>query len=588
MSWHHAVLRLERDFWLLKTRAAPTGRSSAPSGSGRSRSRALPRSARPPGGRPARLLLAGPVTGGGTATPRSPIRPPPPRPRHRPRRRSAITGLPVSPPAQAPPAQAPPPRPGPPARTSILRAQPPSRPVAGPENVPESQVLQRPPSAVMRVTATVLRIGRAADNDVVVADLASPATTPSCAGPARRLRDRRPRQPQRHLRQRPAGQRRAGHRGRHHRHRPGHVPAGRRASCRSSSTPATSRWQASGPDRHAAQRQGAPRPRQLPARRALPARRDRPQRRRQVHPARRADRHAPRPPPAASSTTSATSTRTTPSCGTASAWSRRRTSCTPSCPPERPWATRPSCASRATPARPSGDRRIAEVLEELALTRHAETRTVGPVRRPAEAGQRRPRAADQAVPAVPGRAHLRPGPGPGQVGHGDDGRPGPRRPDGHRRHAQRGQPEPVRPAAGPGARRQDRLLRAARGGPAALRPARLGRGVPGLRGRAGPGLGRASTARSPYCHRTSPRTWSAPAPVATGPPQAPSAPPASRNRLAQLSTLARRYLAVIASDRGLPGRAGGAADHPGRAGPARPSPHGADRAGQHRRRVRCC
>ncbi|MGH3394104.1 MAG: ATP-binding cassette domain-containing protein, partial [Streptosporangiaceae bacterium] len=65
--------------------------------------------------------------------------------------------------AQAQPAQAPP------ARTPP--AQPPADPWPGLKNVPESQVLQRPPSAVMRVTTTVLRIGRAADNDVVVSDL---------------------------------------------------------------------------------------------------------------------------------------------------------------------------------------------------------------------------------------------------------------------------------------------------------------------------------------------------------------------------------------------------------------------------------
>ena len=49
-----------------------------------------------------------------------------------------------------------------------------------------------------------------------------------------------------------------------------------------------------GPDRPICRRQGAARPRQLPARRALPARRHRPERRRQVDPARRADRDAAR------------------------------------------------------------------------------------------------------------------------------------------------------------------------------------------------------------------------------------------------------------------------------------------------------
>ena len=122
---------------------------------------------------------------------------------------------------------------------------------------------------------------------------ACPAITPSCAGPARRVRDRRPGQPQRHVRQRPAGLRRAGDRAGHHRHRPGHVPAGRRR------TPGVHRHRrhlaaGPGPDRHAARRQGHPRRRQLPARRAVPAGGDRPQRRGQVHPARRADRHAAR------------------------------------------------------------------------------------------------------------------------------------------------------------------------------------------------------------------------------------------------------------------------------------------------------
>ena len=104
-----------------------------------------------------------------------------------------------------------------------------------------------------------------------------------------------------------------------------------------------------------------------------------------------------------------------------------------------------------------------------------------PVRRPAQAGQRRAGTADQAVAAVPGRADLGPGPGPGQVGHGADAGPGARRPDGHRRHAQRRQPGHLRPAARPGSRREDRLLRAARRRPELLRPARLGRGVPGVR-----------------------------------------------------------------------------------------------------------
>jgi ABC transport system ATP-binding/permease protein len=54
--------------------------------------------------------------------------------------------------------------------------------------------------------------------------------------------------------------------------------------------------------------------------------------------------------------------------------------------------------------------------------------------------------------------------------------------------------------------------------------------------------------RSPYYQRYIAAEMDAPAPVA-GPPQAAVEPPKSRNRLSQLSTLCRRYLAVIASDR---------------------------------------
>ena len=54
----------------------------------------------------------------------------------------------------------------------------------------------------------------------------------------------------------------------------------------------------------------------------------------------------------------------------------------------------------------------------------------------------------------------------------------------------RGQPGRVRPAAGAGPGRQDRLLRAARRQPRVFRPAGLGRGVPGVRQGTRPGLGR--------------------------------------------------------------------------------------------------
>ena len=60
--------------------------------------------------------------------------------------------------------------------------------------------------------------------------------------------------------------------------------------------------------------------------------------------------------------------------------------------------------------------------------------------------------------------------------------------------------------------------------------------------------GPASTGGRPYHQRYIAAEMDAPAPVA-GPPRPRSRRPRRRNRLAQLSTLCRRYLAVIASDR---------------------------------------
>jgi ABC-type multidrug transport system ATPase subunit len=168
VSWHHAVLRLERDFWLLEDSGSTNGTFV-----GLDRVRQVPitgnclvRLGHPEDGPPVSCSLGRSPAGGRGDTA---VADPP-------------SGAPVAPPVtpspvadyqaprlevrsvQAPPAQAPPPARTPP-------AQPPSDPWPGLKNVPESQVLQRPPSAVMRVTTTVLRIGRAADNDVVVSDL---------------------------------------------------------------------------------------------------------------------------------------------------------------------------------------------------------------------------------------------------------------------------------------------------------------------------------------------------------------------------------------------------------------------------------
>ena len=83
------------------------------------------------------------------------------------------------------------------------------------------------------------------------------------------------------------------------------------------------------------------------------------------------------------------------------------------------------------------------------------------VRRPAQTDQRRARAADQAVAAVPGRADLRARPGPGQVGDAVVAHARRRRAHRRGRHAQRRQPRRLRPRPDARARRIRRLLRSA-------------------------------------------------------------------------------------------------------------------------------
>ena len=70
-------------------------------------------------------------------------------------------------------------------------------------------------------------------------------------------------------------------------------------------------------------------------------------------------------------------------------------------------------------------------------------------------------AADRAVAADPRRADLRPGPRAGPAGHDDAAPAGRRRPRGAGGHALADLSRRVRPGAAAGARRQDRVLRAA-------------------------------------------------------------------------------------------------------------------------------
>ena len=152
------------------------------------------------------------------------------------------------------------------------------------------------PAAVRNLSGTqVLRIGRAPENDMVITDLRVSRQPRRAAVDGRHVRDRRRRQPQRHLRQRPAGRARADRPAGHHRHRPVHVPSRRR---RPDGVRRHRRGlpQRARPHRHGRQRQGAAGPRDVPARREVPARGHRPQRLGQVDAAARAHRPAPRRP----------------------------------------------------------------------------------------------------------------------------------------------------------------------------------------------------------------------------------------------------------------------------------------------------
>ena len=138
-------------------------------------------------------------------------------------------------------------------------------------------------------------------------------------------------------------------------------------------------------------------------------------------------------------------------------------------------------------------------------------------------------------------------------------RAGARRADGHRGHPQRGQPEPVRPAAGPGARRQGGLLRAAGGRPEATSASRGGprcsrRSTPS-RTETGPANTASRCTRAVRHRRNGTRV---PPAAGRGAPPRPPAP--ANHRFSQLSTLCRRYMAVIASDRSLPRGPRGSAD----------------------------
>ena len=545
VSWQHAVLRLDGTGWVLEDPAAPTGRSSARSGSPASRSPATAwsGSATRTTARPCSCSLEPAAVPGARRATALAVAPRPRRRRRRLRRRAA---------AAAPRRcrrPRPPPRPG--------RAGPPARRLPGRPGGPRPE-----PSYAGSLSAAAERRHAAADQG-------------AADRPGRRQRRRRLRPERVPLSRRAA-------------------PEPRAAATRSSTSAATTapsstasgspprrspRWTSSAsgrprsgwsgeelqefidtgdvslaaprPDGPAAQRQGAARPRQLPARRALPARRHRPERRRQVHAARRADRDAARPPTAASLYDNR-------DLYTHYAELRHRIGLVPQENILHTQLTARRALGYAAELRFPRDTSKSERQRRIdrgAGRAGADPRTPRPGPSSLSGGQQKRVNVALELLTKPSLLFLDEptsglDPGPGQVRHGDDGRPGPRRPHGHRGHAQRGQPEPVRPPARPGARRQDRLLRAARGracgtsaspaGPRCSRPSRPSRTA----------TGPASTADSAYYHRYVAAEMERRGP---GGRRARAgrrgARATTRNRFAQLSTLCRRYMAVIASDR---------------------------------------
>jgi ABC-type multidrug transport system ATPase subunit len=165
VSWFHAVLRREPDGWLLEDSGSTNGIFVGPE-----RVQQVPitgdcliRLGHPQDG-PAVSCSLGvtPPAGHGTAIADFPDPPPVP----------PVQPPPVQPPRAQPPRAQPPPEPVPQPRSPVPQPrsplpQAPGRAVSS----MGSMIPSRPPSAVMSVRSTVLRIGRAADNDVVVADL---------------------------------------------------------------------------------------------------------------------------------------------------------------------------------------------------------------------------------------------------------------------------------------------------------------------------------------------------------------------------------------------------------------------------------
>ena len=185
VSWNHAVLRLEHDYWLLEDHSSTNGtfmdarrvhrvqitdacmlRLGHPEDGAAVVCSVAPAAPAPPAGPMGTAIVATPSPAeraDWAAAQRPPAQAP------------AAQAPPVqSPPAHGAPAQSPPVQ-GPPARRPEWTPQRPAAQQAGAGRdqlapAPSSSIV-RQPSAIMRLPTKTLRIGRNSDNDVVVADL---------------------------------------------------------------------------------------------------------------------------------------------------------------------------------------------------------------------------------------------------------------------------------------------------------------------------------------------------------------------------------------------------------------------------------
>ena len=167
VSWQHAVLRFdpaEQNAWILQDTGSTNGTFMASQRVSQVTisDDCVLRLGHPDDGPTVECSLAAPVRPDFAARRDSPPRPPPPPagpPRRPPPRRAAAA--PSRPAAPPPPAAA-----APPPAAGYAGAGMPSTGLSY-----AGSLSNRQPSAVMRLPSKVLRIGRAADNDVVVSDL---------------------------------------------------------------------------------------------------------------------------------------------------------------------------------------------------------------------------------------------------------------------------------------------------------------------------------------------------------------------------------------------------------------------------------